>query len=81
MTLERDGLKEELAQKARVVTDLSLRVQALTDQMNGNGKALAVGGGADSPSPASNAEYMKLINSLQQQLYAERDKNKHLKGA
>ena len=42
--------------------------------------ALAVGG-ADSLPPASNAEYMKLINSLQQQLYAERDKNKHLKGA
>ena len=40
MTLERDGLKEELAQKSRVVTDLSLRVQALTDQMNGNGKHL-----------------------------------------
>jgi hypothetical protein len=80
MTLERDGLKEELAQKTRVVTDLSLRVQALTDQMNGNG-ALPIVGGADSPSPASNAEYMKLINSLQQQVYAERDKNKHLKGA
>ena len=80
MTLERDGLKEELAQKTRVVTDLSLRVQALTDQMNGNGKALAVGA-ADSLLPASNAEYMNLINSLQQQLYAERDKNKHLKGA
>jgi len=79
MTLERDGLKEELAQKSRVVTDLSLRVQALTDQMNGNGKGLA-GGAADSVLPASNAEYMNLINSLQQQLYAERDKNKHLKG-
>jgi hypothetical protein len=80
MTLERDGLKEELTQKFRVVTDLSLRVQALTDQMNGNGRALAVGA-ADLPLPASNAEYMKVINSLQQQLYAERDKNKHLKGA
>jgi hypothetical protein len=80
MTLERDGLKEELTQKSRVVTDLSLRVQALTDQMNGNGKAVAVGA-ADSLSPASNAEYMNLINSLQQQLYAERDKNKKLKGA
>ena len=62
------------------MTDLSLRVQALTDQMNGNGKRLP-SVAADSLSPASNAEYMKLINSLQQQLYAERDKNKHLKGA
>ena len=80
MTRERDGLKDELARKANVVTDLSLRVQALTDQMNGTGKALAVGA-ADSLSPTSNAEYMNLINSLQQQLYAERDKNNHLKGA
>ena len=80
MTRERDGLKDELARKANVVTDLSLRVQALTDQMNGNG-SLPVVGGADSPSPASNAEYVKLINSLQQQVYAEREKNKHIKGA
>ena len=80
MTAEKDGLKEELAQKARVVTDLSLRVQALTDQMNGNGKAPAISG-ADSLLPTSNNEYMKLINSLQEQLYAEREKNKHLKGA
>ena len=79
-TGERDALWEELAQKAHVVTDLSLRVQALTDQMNGNGKAPAVRG-ADSPLPASIAECVKLINSLQQQLYAEREKNKHLKGA
>jgi len=31
--------------------------------------------------PASNAEYMKLVNSLQQQLLAEREKNRRLKGA
>jgi hypothetical protein len=80
MTRARDGLKEELTQKSRVVTDLSLRVQALTDHMNGNG-SLPVVGGADSSSPASNAEYVKLINSLQQQVYAEREKNKHIKGA
>jgi hypothetical protein len=79
-TRERDALRDDLAQKSRVVTDLSLRVQALTDQMNGNGNAPA-SGAADPLLPASNTEYMKLINSLQQQLYAERDKNKHLKGA
>jgi len=79
-TRESDALREQLAQKSRVVTDLSLRVQALTDRMNGNGKVPAISG-ADSLLPASNNEYMKLINSLQEQLYAERDKNKHLKGA
>ena len=80
VTRERDVLRDELAQKSRVVTDFSLRVQALTDQMNGNGNAPALGA-AEPLLAASNAEYMKLINSLQQQLYAERDRNKHLKGA
>jgi len=80
VTRERDALRDDLAQKSRVVTDLSLRVQALTDQMNGNGNAPRFGP-TDPLLPASNTEYMKLINSLQQQLYTERDKNKHLKGA
>lgn len=80
VTRERDVLRDELAQKSRVVTNLSLRVQALTDQINGNGNAPALGA-AEPLLAASNTEYMKLINSLQQQLYAERDKNRHIKGA
>jgi uncharacterized protein YoxC len=80
MTSERDQLSEELKQRSAVVTDLSLQLQALSEKIDGKGGAHAVGQ-AGLPLPASNAEYMKLVNSLQQQLLAEREKNRHLKGA
>ena len=80
VTSERDQLSEELKQRSAVVTDLSLQLQALSEKIDGKGGAHAVGQ-AGLPLPASNAEYMKLVNSLQQQLLAEREKNRHLKGA
>ena len=80
VTSERDQLSEELKQRSAVVTDLSLQLQALSEKIDGKGGAHAVGQ-PGLPSPASNAEYMKLVNSLQQQLFAEREKNKRLKGA
>ena len=63
-----------------MVTDLTVRLRALEDALSGDGRASrdAV---ANPPAPPSNSEYVKLIDSLQQQLYAEREKNKHLKGA
>ena len=80
MTSERDQLNEELKQRSAVVTELSLQVQALSEKIDGKAAAHAVGQ-AGLPLPASNAEYMTLINSLQQQLLAEREKNRRLKGA
>jgi len=80
MTAERDRLAEELKQRSAVVTDLSLQLQALSERIDGIGAGHAVGQ-AGLPLPATNAEYMKLVNSLQQQLFAEREKNKRLKGA
>jgi len=80
MTSERDQLSEELKQRSAVVTDLSLQLQALSEKIDGKGGAHAVGQ-AGLPLPASNAEYMKLVNSLQEQLHTERDKNRRLKGA
>ena len=80
MTSERDQLSEELKQRSAVVTDLSLQLQALSEKIDSKGGAHVVGQ-AGLPLPASNAEYMKLVNSLQQQLLAEREKNRHLKGA
>jgi len=80
MTEDRGRLKRELEQKSFVVTDLTVRLRALEDALSGDGRASrdAV---ANPPAPPSNSEYVKLIDSLQQQLYAEREKNKHLKGA
>jgi hypothetical protein len=72
--------KDTLQRRSAVVTDLSLQLQALSEKIDGKGGAHAVGQ-AGLPLPASNAEYMKLVNSLQEQLFAEREKNKRLKGA
>jgi len=80
MTSERDQLTEELKQRSAVVTDLSLQLQALSEKIDCKGGAHAVGQ-AGLPLPASNGEYMKLVNSLQEQLHAEREKNRRLKGA
>ena len=80
MTGERDQLSEELKQRSAVVTDLSLQLQALSERIDGKGGAHAVRQ-AGLPLPASNGEYMKLVNSLQEQLHAEREKNRRLKGA
>jgi len=80
VTSEKEQLSEELQRRSAVVTDLSLQLQALSEKIDGKGGAHAVGQ-AGLPLPASNAEYMKLVNSLQEQLFAEREKNKRLKGA
>ena len=81
MTSERDQLSEELKQRSAVVTDLSLQLQALSEKIDGKGAAARAAGQAMLPLPSTNAEYMKLVNSLQEQLLAEREKNRHLKGA
>jgi len=80
VTSEKEQLSEELQRRSAVATDLSLQLQALSEKIDGKGGAHAVGQ-AGLPLPASNAEYMKLVNSLQEQLFAEREKNKRLKGA
>jgi hypothetical protein len=80
VTSEKERLREELQRRSAVVTDLSLQLQALSEKIEGIGAGHAVSQ-AGLPLPATNAEYMKLVNSLQQQLFAEREKNKRLKGA
>jgi hypothetical protein len=80
---ERDKLAADLVEKTRLVTDLSLRLDGLSKKANENGDstpaahASAVSAGEDSDT----ARLMRHINSLQQQLYAERKKNERLKGA
>ena len=56
------------------MADLSLRLSHSGAKGNGNSEA------AVSSSDASSGELMQHINRLQQQLYAEREKNKRLKG-
>jgi hypothetical protein len=81
-TQERNKLQEELRQKALVVTDLSVRLDVLAKKMNGQGDSRA--GVATHPSTelgGDGARFVGHINRLQEELYAERQRNKRLKGA
>jgi len=82
ITQERNKLQEELRQKALVVTDLSLRLDALAKKVNGQGDSRP---GTGSQPPANfggnGAQLVGHINRLQEELYAERQKNRRLKGA
>lgn len=81
-TQDRSKLQEELRQKALIVADLSLRLDALSRKVNGSRDT---GGRAGEPvSTGPNGDGARLvgqINRLQEELYAERQKNKRLKGA
>ena len=69
-------LEAEVAQKSAVIADLSLRVDALSNQLGGNGQGAA----PRDISTASQSDLVRHINTLQQQLRVEREKNKRLKG-
>lgn len=81
-TQERSKLQEELRQKALIVADLSTRLDILAKKVNGS-RSL------DSTPPASTSgdgngdgvRFIGQINRLQEELYAERQKNRRLKGA
>ena len=69
-------LEAEVAQKSAVIAELSLRVDALSSQLGGNGQGAA----PRDISTASPPDLVRHINTLQQQLHVEREKNKRLKG-
>jgi hypothetical protein len=81
-TQDRNKLQEDLRQKSLVVSDLSLRLDALSKKVNGNGHTR---GDTDAPRPTNgHGEGVPLvghINNLQEELYTERQKNRRLKGA
>ena len=81
-TQERNKLQEELRQKALVVTDLSLRLDALAKKINGQGESrAAVATQPPTDAGGDGARFVGHINRLQEELYAERQKNRRLKGA
>src|SRR5260370_39945029 len=81
-TQDRNKLQEELRQKALIVADLSIRLDALSKKVNG---PRDTGSGAAEPMSTGpngdGARFVGQINRLQEELYAERQKNKRLKGA
>lgn len=81
-TQERNKLQEELRQKSLIVADLSTRIDALSKKVSGTRGIDS--GAAEHASPGTNgdsARFVGQINRLQEELYAERQKNKRLKGA
>lgn len=81
-TQDRNKLQEELRQKALIVADLSTRLDNLAKKVNASR-------GVDSTTAASTpgdgngdaTRFVSQINRLQEDLYAERQKNRRLKGA
>ena len=74
-TRERDLAREELRKKSEVLAEMSMRLEALTKKS----------GTTAGPKPASDlrgadAKLLTHINNLQEQLYAERNNNRRLKG-
>lgn len=81
-TQERNKFQEELRQKSMVVADLSTRLDALSKKMNGpRGADCGAGEPALTGANGDSARLVGQINRLQEELYAERQKNKRLKGA
>jgi len=83
VTKERDKLDAELKGKALLLKDLSTRVQSLSGNPNGNGDTVGAGDVRVSSQGADpdKARLMAHINRLQQELYAEREKNNRFRGA
>lgn len=81
-TQDRNKLQEELRQKALIVADLSIRLDALSKKVNGPRDN---GGSAGEPvltgAKGDGTRFVGQINRLQEELYTERQKNKRLKGA
>ena len=73
---ERDLAKQDLVEKERVLADMSLRLDALVKKADSGRNTLSTPQvqGADQ-------KLVQHINTLQEQLYAERRENKRLKGA
>jgi hypothetical protein len=73
---ENEVLQEQLRGKATLVTEMSLRLDALQKRTGSDcGRVNGV------PVQGANPDLVKHINGLQEQLYAERQKNRQLKGA
>ena len=80
-TQERNKLQEELRQKSVIVSDLSLRLDALSKKVNGTVRSNGTEGPGSPNGKENGAVVVDHINHLQEELYAERQKNRRLKGS
>jgi hypothetical protein len=73
---ERDSAQKELDTNRRTLAELSLRLDTMSAKSGSNGKP-----GASVELSTSDPTVVRHINNLQEQIYAERETNKRLKGA
>lgn len=74
-TRERDLAREELRKKSEIMAELSIRLDALTSKPGASGSAKS-----SSDLRGADAKLVTHINNLQEQLYAERNNNRRLRG-
>lgn len=74
---ERDLAKQDLTEKERVLADMSLRLDGLVKKAE-SGRSTQT---TSSPIQGGDQKLVHHINTLQEQLYAERRENRRLKGA
>lgn len=81
-TQERSKLQEELRQKSSIVSDLSIRLDALSKKVTGAGNDRRSANAAQTAGEnGDGVQVVGHINRLQEELYVERQKNKRLKGS
>ena len=73
---ERDAAQRELDTNRRTLAELSLRLDSMAAKSGSNGKT-----GASVELSTADPAVVRHINNLQEQIYAERETNKRLKGA
>jgi septal ring factor EnvC (AmiA/AmiB activator) len=73
---ERDLAKQDLVEKERVLADVSLRLDALVKKAESGRNSVST-----QQLQGADQKLVQHINTLQEQLYAERRENKRLKGA
>jgi len=75
-TRERDVAREELQKKSEILTDMSVRLEALATKSGATGVTAQ-----PAEFRVTDPKLVTHINNLQEQLYAERHNNRRLKGA
>lgn len=80
-TQDRNKLREELRQKELIVADLSKRIDNLAKKMAGDRSSQSAAAANAGGESEDGTKFVAQINRLQEALYAERQKNRRLKGA
>ncbi len=73
---EKSDIQEQLRKKSAIIVELSMRLDGVSKKSGGNGAGMQ-----QIDLRGADPNLIKHVNELQEQLYAERQKNRQLKGA